>query len=302
MQQTQTPTGLQGQTASPYRSYAAIVLRSFMQNKLAVIGFILLILVILFSFVGPIIYGVSPYHTSILKALQPPSAKHWLGTDDLGRDELSRMMYGGQSSLIVVFASAVVSMIIGVIYGAVSGYIGGFLDNILMRVIDILLAIPVLLLLILLVSMFRPSESLLIIVLAATGWFGTARLIRGEALSLRNREYVDAVKALGGSDGRIVFRHILPNAIGAITVTAAFQIGGTILTLAGLSFLGLGVPPPTPNWGSMLSGAATNYIYQNYWWLIYPPGIAILVTTIAFFLIGNALRDAFDMRLRTSGN
>jgi peptide/nickel transport system permease protein len=292
-----------GTTQTPAtQSYWGLVFRAFIQNRLAVLGLLILVFMTLFSFVGPMIYRVSPYATHLLSALQGPSAAHPLGTDGLGRDELARLMYGGQSSLIIGFVSAVISMVIGVAYGAISGYIGGWVDVWLMRIVDVLLAIPVLLLLILLVTMFKPSSALLIWVLGLTSWPGIARLIRGEVLTLKERDFVTAERALGASNTRTLVYHILPNAIGTIMVTAAFQIGNAILVLAGLSFLGLGVPPPTPNWGGMLSNATSDYIYQNLWWLIYPPGIAILVTVISFFLLGNALRDAFDMRLQKKGN
>lgn len=288
-------------TVAPARSYLSLVFAAFIKNHLAVLGLLLLVFMILFSFAGPLIYHISPFATNLLATLQLPSAVHPLGTDGLGRDELARLMLGGQSSLIIGFVSTVVAVLFGMSYGAASGYLQGWVDIISMRLVDTILAIPVLLLLIILVAIFGPSEIILILVIGFTSWPGISRLVRGEVLTLKERDFITAERAQGASTARVIGYHLVPNAIGTIVVATAFQVGNAILVVAALSFLGLGVPPPMPSWGGLLSTGATNYIYQNLWWLIYPPGIAILVTVIAFFLIGNALRDAFDMRLRTSG-
>ena len=288
-------------TVVPARSYLSLVFVAFIKNRLAVLGLFLLVFMTLFSFVGPLIYHISPFTTNLLATLQPPSTVHPLGTDGLGRDELARLILGGQSSLVIGFVSTIVAVLFGMSYGAASGYLQGWVDVISMRLVDTILSIPVLLLLIILVAIFGPSEAILIMVIGFTSWPGIARLVRGEVLTLKERDFITAERAQGASTVRVIGYHLVPNAIGTIVVAAAFQVGNAILVIAALSFLGLGVPPPMPSWGGLLSTGATNYIYQNLWWLIYPPGIAILVTVIAFFLIGNALRDAFDMRLRTSG-
>ncbi|MCY0863572.1 MAG: ABC transporter permease, partial [Sulfobacillus sp.] len=221
-----------------------------------------------------------------------------LGTDSLGRDVLIRMMVGGQLSLEVGFAAALVTMVIGVVYGLISGYVGGWVDVVMMRIVDILYAIPGLFLLLFLDSVFRPNATLLVFVIAVVSWFGVARLVRGEVLSLKQREYVEAARALGTGNLRIMLRHLLPNVMGVVVVATTLQVANAILTVAGLSFLGLGLPPPTPNWGEMLS-SSMNYMFQNAWWLIYPPGLAILLVELSVNFIGDALRQAFDPRLRS---
>jgi peptide/nickel transport system permease protein len=204
-------------------------------------------------------------------------------------------MYGGQTSLIVGFASAFVATVVGVIYGAVSGFFGGWVDSLAMRLVDILLSIPVLFLLIALVTIYHASEALLIVVIAFVSWLVPARLIRGETLTLRVREYVEAVRVMGGGKSRIVGRHIIPNAIGTIVVFATFQVADSILLLAALGFLGFGVPSPQTDWGTMLSNGA-NAAGNGWWWEIYPAGIAIILVVVAFNFVGDALRDLLDPR------
>jgi len=271
--------------------------RTFWKNPLAWFGVVFLALLILFSFLGPVFYHVNAYTPNLTNALAAPSAKHLLGTDSLGRDVLIRMMIGGQLSLEVGFAAAIVTMLIGVIFGLVSGFVGGATDVVMMRVVDVLYAIPSLFLLLFLDSVFRPSALLLVFVIAAVSWFGVARLVRGEVLSLKNREYVEAARALGSGNLRIMLRHLLPNVTGVVMVSTTLQVANAILTVAGLSFLGLGLPPPTPNWGQMLSDSMT-YMFQNAWWLIYPPGLAILLVELCVNFIGVSLRQAYDPRLR----
>jgi peptide/nickel transport system permease protein len=185
----------------------------------------------------------------------------------------------------------------GTAWGGIAGYVGGWLDSVMMRVVDSLLSIPPLLLVLILASTFTPTIPVLVVVIAFISWMGTARLVRGESLSLRVREYVQAAKAMGSSDGRIVFRHIVPNVIGPVVVQTTFSAANAILLLAALSFLGLGPPPPAANWGGMLTNGL-NSIYDGYWWLIYPAGVAIVLTVMAFNFIGDALRDAMEVRLQ----
>jgi peptide/nickel transport system permease protein len=261
------------------------------------IGLGVVAFVILFSFVGPLIYRTDQVHTSIEQATLPPSPSHLLGTDEVGYDVLGRLMLGGQTSLEVGVAAALIATIFGVLWGAFAGFFGGVIDALMMRVVDALVAIPALFLLIVLGTIVTPSVPVLVLVIGGIAWLVPARLIRAETLSLRTREFVDAVRVMGGSEARIVVRHILPNAVGTVVVNTTFQVADAILTVAALSFLGLGVPPPAANWGSMLS-SGVNYTFAGYWWLIYPAGIAIVITVVAFNVIGDALRESLDVRLR----
>lgn len=269
----------------------------FAENRLALIGLAIIVIFVLFCFVGPLIYQTDQVHTNLAIANDPPGGGHPLGTDSVGYDELGRLMYGGQASLEVGIAAATLATIFGTIYGAVSGYVGGFVDSVLMRLVDGMLAIPALFVLLVLAVIFQPSVASMIVIIAFFAWLGAARLVRGEALSLRVREYVQAVKVMGGGGARAVVRHIAPNAIGTVVVFATFSVADSILTLAGLGYLGLGIQAPQTDWGGMLSDAS-NYINSDFWWLIYPPGIAIVLVVIAFNFLGDALRDAFEVRLQ----
>jgi len=193
--------------------------------------------------------------------------------------------------------AAILATTFGVLWGAIAGFVGGWLDQLMMRIVDSMLAIPTLFLLLVLAAMFVPSLPMLIFIVALVAWLTPARLIRGETLSLRTREYVDAVRVMGGTDARIVVRHIIPNTIGTIMVNATFQVADAIIVIASLSFLGLGVPPPATNWGGMLSDGV-GYTFAGYWWLVYPAGLLIVLTVVAFNLIGDAMRDAFEVRLQ----
>ncbi len=206
-------------------------------------------------------------------------------------------MAGGQSSLEIGLAVAVLATSFGVLWGAISGYFGGALDSAMMRVVDIVLAIPALFIFIYLATVFRPTVVLLIVVVSALSWVGPARLVRGETLSLRVREYVQAVRVMGGSSSRMIFRHVIPNTVSTIVVNATFQVADAMLILATLSFLGFGLPPPAATWGGMLTNG-TNYLYEGYWWEIYPAGFIIVFTVVAFNFIGDGLRDALEVRLQ----
>jgi peptide/nickel transport system permease protein len=272
--------------------------RTFVENRLAVVGGALLVLLVLFCFIGPLLYRTNQIATNLAIAELPPSAAHPLGTDEVGYDVLGRLMAGGQTSLIIGLASAMLATVAGTVVGAVAGYSGGVVDALLMRIVDGLLAVPALLLVIVLATMFTPSTVLLILVIASLSWLSTARLVRAETLSLREREFVQAVKLAGGRGRRAVVRHIIPNTIGTVIVSGTFQVATAILLLAALDFLGLGIPPPAASWGQMLS-TGVNYVYDGYWWLIVPAGLAILLTVLAFNFIGDGLRDAVEARLRT---
>lgn len=279
----------------PARGSAIVAV--FLRNRLAVVGLVVVILMAAFCFVGPLLYRTDQVQTNIALANLPPGGNHALGTDPVGYDILGRLMLGGQSSLELGLSVAILGTLFGALYGAISGYFGGVVDAIMMRVVDVLLALPTLVIVLVLSAMFRPTLGLLILILAFLSWLAPARLIRGECLSLRSREYVQAVRGQGGGSVRIVLRHLIPNSAGTIIVNATFQIADAILVLATLSFFGMGLPPPAATWGGMLSDGL-NYIYNGYWWIVYPAGVAIVITVVAFNLIGDALRDALDVRLQ----
>jgi peptide/nickel transport system permease protein len=271
--------------------------RAFTANRLAVLGIGLIGAIALFCFFGPLVYHTDQVYTNLAAANLPPSAAHPLGTDYLGYDELGRLMAGGQSSLEVGLAAAVMASAVGVLWGAVAGYVGGVLDTVMMRIVDVVLSIPALFLLLFIATIIPPTLGTMIAIIALFAWLVPARLVRGEVLSLRSREYVQAVTVMGGRSGRIVLRHLIPNAIGVIVVQTTFEVANSILIFAVLSYLGFGLSAPAASWGEMLS-SGTAYIYDGYWWQIYPPGVAILLTVLAFNFVGDALRDALDVRLR----
>jgi peptide/nickel transport system permease protein len=277
------------------------IARVFAENRLAVVGLVIIVFAILFCWVGPIVYPTNQTNAqeALLYSTQnaPPSAAHPLGTDATGYDMLGRIMYGGQVSLLVGFAAALIATVLGVLVGAISGFFGGAVDSVLMRVVDILLSVPILYLLIVLAVIFTPSVGILILVIGFTAWLVPARLVRGETLSLRSREFVQAVRVMGGGGSRIVGRHIIPNTVGTIIVNATFQVADAILLLAALGFIGLGVPLPRTDWGTMLSNGV-EYAASGYWWEIYPTGVAIVLVVVAFNFVGDALRDAFEVRLQ----
>jgi peptide/nickel transport system permease protein len=250
-----------------------------------------------FSYLGPLFYHTNQVTVNLNNATLPPGAGHPLGTDGDGFDILGRLMRGGQSSLELGFAVAFTTTVVGTLYGAVAGWLGGIVDIVLMRVVDTLLAIPTLMLLLILVNIFTPNLLMIILLLSALSWLGTARLVRGEVLALRVRDYVQAAKTVGGGQWWIIRRHLVPNAFGVIVVSATFTVADAILTMSALSFLGLGLPPPASDWGSMLTNGL-DYLFDGYWWMIYPAAIILIVTVIAFNLIGESIRDSLDVRLR----
>lgn len=223
-----------------------------------------------------------------------PCREHPLGTDKFGRDVLARVFYGSRISLTIGFLAVAITVVLGSLVGAAAGYFGGAVDAILMRIVDALLAVPRLFLLLTCVALFSGSIWLIIILLGATGWMATARLVRAQVLSLRNLDYVKAAEVLGAGGSGVIWRHLIPNTLSVIIVSATLRIGGIILTEASLSFLGLGVPPPTPSWGQMVFEGRE--VLLSAWWLSTFPGIAIVVTVIGFNLLGDALKDAFDPR------
>ncbi|MGZ4493171.1 MAG: ABC transporter permease [Nocardioides sp.] len=286
-----------GEVHGEKRSSLRRGLEVFRENRLAVLGIGIVVFFVLFCFVGPLFYHTDQVTSNLAISNEAPSGAHPLGTDSNGYDQLGRLMYGGQASLEVGIAAALLATIFGTLYGAVSGYVGGAVDATMMRLVDGMLSIPSVFLLLVLATIFSPGPGVMILLIAFLSWLGAARLIRGEALSLRVREYVQAVRVMGGSNTRAIVRHIAPNAIGTVVVFASFTVADSIIILSILGYLGLGIQPPKTDWGSMLS-TATVYINSGYWWLLYPPGIAIILVAIAFNFMGDALRDAFEVRLQ----
>lgn len=278
----------------------------FRRDKLAMLGSAVLIILVLVALSAPLlsryVTKFTPEEIELGSTLKPPGyrknveqSSHILGTDELGRDVLTRAIYGGRVSLYVSFLTVFVAVTLGTIVGAIAGYYGGVVDTLLMRFVDIILSIPGLFLLILIATVFRPDETGLALVIASLNWTGTSRLVRGEFLSLKARDFVDAARVVGAKNGRIIFRHILPNSTSPIIVTASLAVGGVILTEAALSFLGMGVQPPTPSWGNMLNNAQ-QYLYRAPY-LIVIPGFFIFITVLAANMMGNGLRDALDPKL-----
>ena len=281
----------------PIGSIWRLTVSTFIENKIALLGMGIFLFLVLFCFVGPHLYVTNQVTLNPIYANYPPSSAHLLGTDGEGFDVLGRLMVAGQSSIEIGLAAGLCAAIFGTFYGAVSAVAGGAVDAVMMRIVDALYSLPTLFLLILLSTIFAPNLPLMILVLAFISWLGPARLVRGEALTLRTREYVEAVKVAGGTQLRILMRHIVPNAIGTIVVNTSFLIADAILALAALSYLGLGLPDTTPTWGGMLANGTT-VIFDGYWWQLYPAGIAIVLTVVSFNFMGDALRDSLDVRLQ----
>ena len=280
----------------PARSQARIVWDNFIRNKLALVGGVIVVLLYMGAIFAP---QLAPHDYTALNAgqsLKSPNSEHLLGTDRQTRDVLSRILVGSRTSLAVGFVAVAILMTIGVVVGAVSGYFGGWIDNVLMRIVDIFLAIPLLLLLLLAVALFTPGLWTTMLVIGLTTWPATARIVRGEFLSAKSRDYVLAARALGAYAPRIMFRHLLPNTLAVIIVQATLWLSFAILLETSLSFLGYGVQPPEPSWGAMLSDGQRNA--REAPWLTIFPGLAIFITVMAFNLLGDGLRDAFDPRLR----
>ena len=276
-----------------------IAARQFKRNKLAIAGLFIVILLYLVAMLAPLLAPYDPIaQTDIARTgYLSPRADHLFGTDRFGRDVFSRIIYGSRISLSIGFIATALSITIGTLLGAIAGYFGGKVDATIMRFTDMVLAFPRLILLIMIVALFSPSITVIIVVLGLTQWPGTTRIVRGDVLSLREREFIQAARALGMSQFRILMRHIIPNVLAPVIVTATLGIGNTIVMEAGLSFLGLGVQPPTPTWGSMVAEGKDNLI--GAWWVATFPGLTIVLVVLAFNLVGDGLRDALDPRLRT---
>jgi len=270
--------------------------RYFKRNRLAIFGLIVIAVLFLIAGLAAFLAPYDPGQTNVALKLNRPSFHHYLGTDQLGRDVFSRMLYGSRVSLSVGFVAVAISIFIGILVGAVAGYYGGWADNILMRFVDTMLCFPTFFLILTVVALLGPGIFKIMVVIGITSWMGTSRFVRAEFLSLRERDFTQAARALGVKDLRIIFRHILPNALAPVFVTATLDVATAILVEAGLSFLGFGVQPPAPSWGNILTEGRT-YIFDA-WWLTVFPGLAILITVLSFNLLGEGLRDAIDPRLR----
>jgi peptide/nickel transport system permease protein len=277
-------------------SFIYQTLRYLMKNKLAVAGGILVMLVFILSVFAPLVAPYDPSAIDVKNILIGPCLSHPLGTDDLGRDVLSRMLWGGRISLEVGVVAVGISTIIGIILGSLAGYYGGYIDSAIMRGVDIMLCIPKIFLVLAVIAILEPSIINIMIVIGLTSWMDPARLIRAEFISLKERDFVIAARAIGANDGRIIMKHVLPNGLSPIMVSATMGIGAVILIESALSFLGLGVQPPTPSWGSLLSSGKDNI--EIAWWLSAFPGLAILITVLGYNLLGEGIRDALDPRQR----
>ena len=278
---------------SPWR----VASHDLLHSKVGIAGVSIVALMVLFSFVGPLVYHTDQVETNILQRNLAPSARFPLGTDTVGYDVLGRLMIAGRSSLEVGLAAAGFAAGLGTLWGALSGFIGGAVDAAMMRVVDAFIAIPTLLVVLFLAAIITPSVGSIMIVLGVVSWQGTARLVRGEVLVLREHDFVAAAKLSGDRPLGIVLRHVLRNVMGVVVVTATFAVANGILLLSALSFLGLGPVPPAVNWGGMLT-TGLNFISDGYWWEIYPAGICIVLTVVGFNLLGDAARESLDVRLR----
>jgi len=270
--------------------------KRFKRNKLAVFGGIIVLTLFITAIFAPLLSPYDPNSINVKDILEPPGRTHPLGTDDLGRDILSRMIWGARISLAVGFVAVGISTMVGILLGAISGYYGGWTDRVLMRFVDIMLSIPTFFLLLAVIAFLEPSIWNIMIVIGLTSWMGVSRLVRAEVLSSKEREFALAARAIGAGDLRMIFKHILPNSMAPVLVSAVLGVAGAILVESALSFLGIGVQPPTASWGNILTAGKDNI--EIAWWLSVFPGLAILVTVLAYNLLGEGIRDSIDPRLK----
>ena len=280
----------------PVESPWSQVVRRFRRNRLAVFGFVVLVILCILSILTPWIAPHDPAAIDLFNIQSPPSPEHWMGTDDLGRDTLTRLLYGSRVTLVVALSATTIGVLVGVVLGGISGYYGGFVDTLIMRFIDVMLSFPTLFLLIILSAYVKATILGIVAIIGFTSWMGIARLVRGELLSLKEKEFVEASHAVGAKDGRIIFRHLIPNAMGPVIVAGTLNIGYAILYESSLSFLGVGIQPPAASWGNMLTNAQSYVV--NAPWLAFWPGIFIFVTVLCFNFVGDGLRDALDPKLK----
>ncbi|MFH1459053.1 MAG: ABC transporter permease [Candidatus Omnitrophota bacterium] len=269
-------------------------MRKIFKNKLAISGAMIIILMSLLAIFAPFISRYSPQEINVGKNLMAPTSEHILGTDRLGRDLFSRMAYGARISLSVGFIAVGISVILGIFFGAIAGYYGGILDQLIMRFVDIMLCFPKFLLILSMIVMLDPSIYIIMFVIGVTSWMGVARLVRAEILSLKERDFILAARACGVSHTKIIMRHLVPNAIGPVIVSATLGVAAAILVESSLSFLGIGVQPPTPSWGNILMDAKS--CLGVAWWMTFFPGLAIFITVLGYNLLGEGLRDVLISR------
>lgn len=291
------PVGPEGGQVQVIASGWRLALREFLDNRLAVLGAGVIVFFILFCFVGPLIYHTNQTDFNPLTTDLSPGGAHLLGTDEHGFDELGRIMVGGQAALEVGFFAAFMATVIGTLWGAVAGLLGGIVDGIMMRFVDVLLSIPFLFIVLVLATKYSATILGESVILGLFSWLIPARLVRGEVLTLRVRDFVHAARTMGSGQTRIVYRHLIPNALSVVIVNVTFLVADSILALAYLGFLGFGLQYPAASWGDML-GNAQDYVASGYWWLVYPVGFCLVAVVLAANLVGDALRDALDVRLR----
>ncbi|MEK6684102.1 MAG: ABC transporter permease [Nitrospirota bacterium] len=282
--------------ATPQRTPFKQFWRRFKGNRPAIAGGLIVLSVFVIALFAPVLSPYDPATIDVEKILTGPTQAHPLGTDELGRDILSRMIWGSRISLMVGFVAVGISILIGILIGAVAGYHGGWIDDVLMQFVDIMLSIPTFFLILAVIALVEPSIWNIMIVIGVTSWMGVARLVRGQFLALNEMDYVTAARALGAKDGRMIFFHILPNAMSPVYVSAVLGVAGAILIESSLSFLGLGVQPPTPSWGSIITGGKDTI--EIAWWISLFPGLAILFTVLGYNLLGEGLQDALNPRLK----
>jgi peptide/nickel transport system permease protein len=274
-----------------------LALREFSSNKLAILGVGMLLFFILFAFVGPIFYSTNQIDTSLANANLSPSGSHLFGTDSNGFDELGRMMKGGQASIEIGLFAALVAIVLGSLIGSVAGLAGGIVDGLLMRITDIFLSVPFLFVVLIMAVRFGSTVLSLSLLIGTFSWPVPARLIRGEVLTLRERDFVLAARTAGSGRTRLILRHLLPNSMGVMLVNVTFQVSDAIIAVSLIGFLGFGLHYPNVDWGDQLSDGI-QYLQDGYWWIIFPVGACIVLTVMSLNFIGDALRDAFDVRLR----
>jgi oligopeptide transport system permease protein len=292
------PKDIEGAEAivRPSVTYWQDAWRRLKQNRLAMVGLWVIVAIALIAIFGPMFSPYSYSDQSLFDQNMYISREHWLGTDDLGRDLLTRIMYGARISLTVGFVASFINLTVGVVYGGISGYYGGQVDNIMMRIVEILSGIPLLLYVILLMVVLRPGLQNILIALGLVYWLGMARIVRGQVLSLKEQDYVLAARTIGADNSRIIYKHLIPNAMGPIIVTATLNIPQAIFTEAFLSFIGLGVNAPMASWGVLANDALPSF--RTYPWQLFFPAIAISITMLAFNFLGDGLRDALDPKQR----
>ena len=292
---------VEGASSRPAQSYWNESWERLRANRIGLAAGVLILVFAAIAVAAPLVSALvthfQPQSINLDTTFRPPGSPNWLGTDDLGRDTLTRIVWGGRVTLGVAFLTVGISLTVGSSVGMLSGYYGKWMDDVLMRLVDTVLAIPAIFLFILMSILFRPNAITLAAIIASVGWGGVARLVRGEVLSVKQRDFILATRSIGARDFRLMLRHLLPNVLPVLIVSASLGVGQIILIEAALDFLGLGIQPPTASWGNMLTNAES-YFYHSFWLVIWP-GIAIFVTVLASNIFGNAIRDAFDPRLKS---